>query len=422
MERVNQLVLLLMLIAQTAGAQQPVSLEDCQQWAREYHPLLQQKELYQQMSELKLENNETNKLPQVDFKAQATYQTDVTQVGISLPNMAIPEQSKDQYKMYLDVKQNIWDGGLNKANTILEEAKADANVQGVEVELYQVKGQVNSLFFSSFLIQQNRTLLAKKQETLAARESQMLSAVKNGMRLESDLDQIRAEQVKVKQQQLELQSQHETVVASLAILTGKQPNDLQQLEIEPQQLDPSQSLNRPELALFETQTNLLTASSGLLQKKRNPKLFGFGQAGYGRPGLNMLSDDFDSYALLGVGVSWSVLDWKNTRREKEIIQIEQELVMTREQQFERNIQIALDGEYRRIEQLRALLESDQELIDLQARITASAASKLENGTITISDYLKDLNAEVAARIALESHKVRLEAAKINYQTIKGNNH
>ncbi|WP_299576562.1 TolC family protein [uncultured Sunxiuqinia sp.] len=421
MKRVIELIFIGMLTVQVAWGQQPVSLEDCQQWAREYHPLLQQKELYEQMGTLKLENNETNKLPQVDLNAQATYQTDVTEVGIALPNVAIPGQAKDQYKMYLDVKQSIWDGGLTKANAILEQARTATNLQAVEVELYQLREQVNSLFFSSFLIQQNLALLERKLETLTARETQMFSAVENGMRLESDLDQIRAEQVKVKQQQLELQSQRETVVAALAILTGKHPDDLQQLEIESQQPDLNQLPGRPELALFETQTSLLAASSDLLQKKRNPKLFGFGQAGYGRPGLNMLSSDFDTYALVGLGVSWSAFDWKNTRREKEIIQIQQDLVTTRERQFERNIRIALDGEYRKMEQLKALLLSDQELIDLQARITASAASKLENGTITTSDYLQDLNAELAARIALETHKAQLEAAKVNYQTIKGNN-
>ncbi|WP_430972752.1 TolC family protein [Sunxiuqinia rutila] len=421
MKRVIELIFFGMLTVQVAWGQQPVSLEDCQQWAREYHPLLQQKELYEQMGTLKLENNETNKLPQVDLNAQATYQTDVTEVGIALPNVAIPGQAKDQYKMYLDVKQSIWDGGLTKANAILEQARTATNLQTVEVELYQLREQVNSLFFSSFLIQQNLALLERKLATLTARETQMFSAVENGMRLESDLDQIRAEQVKVKQQQLELQLQRETVVAALAILTGKHPDDLQQLEIESQQPDLNQLPGRPELALFETQTSLLAASSDLLQKKRNPKLFGFGQAGYGRPGLNMLSSDFDTYALVGLGVSWSAFDWKNTRREKEIIQIQQDLVTTRERQFERNIRIALDGEYRKMEQLKALLLSDQELIDLQARITASAASKLENGTITTSDYLQDLNAELAARIALETHKVQLEAAKVNYQTIKGNN-
>ena len=411
----------LFLPAQIVLSQEPVTLEQCQQWAREYHPLIGQKELYQKMSELKLENNATNYLPQVDFKAQATYQSDVTKVGISLPNINIPEQSKDQYKMYLDVKQNIWDGGLTKANEILEKAKEGASLQGVEVEVYKVKEQVNNLFFSSFLIQQNLELLSKKQETLDARKNRMDSAVRNGVLLSSELDQILAELVKVHQQKIELQSQRETVLSALAILTGKQLTDLQNVEIENQDIAFANDLKRPELTLFEKQTTQLEASSKLLQKKRNPKLFGFGQAGYGRPGLNMLSNDFDSYALVGVGINWTVFDWKTTKRDREVIQLQQQLINTQEQQFKRNINIALDGEYRKIKQLEDILQSDRELIDLQTRITASSASKLENGTITSSDYIQDLNAEMGARITFETHKVQLEAVKINYQTINGNN-
>ena len=415
----KQLVLWFLLPAQMVLAQEPVHLSDCQQWARDQHPLLKQKELYRQMSELKLENNQSNYLPKINLNAQATYQSDVTHVSIAMPGINIPTVSKDQYKMYLDVKQNIWDGGLTKANEILEKAQEATNEQGVEVELYKEREQVNSLFFTSFFIQQNLDILAKKKETLVARKSQMKSGVENGVILSSDLDLILAELVKVKQQQTELQSSRETVLSALAILTGKQPEDLQNLVIDSYDAILNDQLNRPEIGFFRKQADLLAASSSLIEKKRNPKLFGFGQAGYGRPALNMLDDQFDTYYLVGVGLKWNIFDWKNTKRDKEIIQLKQQMVETQQQQFERNISIALDREQRKITQLESMLKSDQELIDLQERITKSSVSKLDNGTITTSDYLKDVNAEAAARISLETHKVQLEAAKIDYQNIQG---
>ncbi|MCW0481275.1 TolC family protein [Gaoshiqia sediminis] len=415
----KQVLFWLLLPAQLVMAQGPVSLNDCQQWAREQHPLLKQEELYRQMSEMKLKNLENNHLPQINLNAQATYQSDVTQIGISMPGIDFPGVSKDQYKAYLDVRQNIWDGGITKANEMLEKAQDEANRQGVEVELYQVKEQVNSLFFTSFFIQQNLDILAKKQETIETRRKQVESGVTHGVVLASDLDLLLAELIKLKQQQTELQSGRETVLAALAILTGKQPADLDQLVIESPDLIQGNDLNRPELDFFDMQTELLSASSDLLQKKRNPKLFGFGQAGYGRPGLNMLNDDFDTYYLVGVGLNWTVFDWKNTKREQEVVRLQQEMVQTQQQQFERNINIALDGESRKIRQLQDMQESDRELIAVQERITQSSAAKLENGAITMADYLQDLNAEVAARITLETRKIQLEAVKINYQTIQG---
>ena len=413
------LVMLLLLPVQLLFAQQEVTLSDCQEWARDVHPLLKQKELYQKMSSLKLDNIKTSWLPQLGINAQASYQSDVTHIGISLPGVDIPTVSKDQYKAYLDVKQNIWDGGISKARESVEEAQSQTNQQTVEVSLYQVKEQVNNLFFSSFLIQQNLDLLGKKQETLEARKIQMESALANGAILQSDLDQVLAELIKVAQQQLELQTSRETTLAALAILTGKEPSDLQNLEIGTCQIGNDTEIVRPEMDLFRQQTDLLGASADLTRKARNPKLFGFGQAGYGRPALNMLNDNFDTYYLVGVGVSWTPFDWKQTKRSKEVIQMQQEMVQTQQAQFERNITIALDGQSRKIEQLQQIQESDRELIGLQERIAKSSASKLENGTITTADYLQDLNAELTARITFETHKVQLESAKISYQNLLG---
>lgn len=413
------LIMSLLLSVQLLFAQPKVTLSDCQVWARDVHPLLKQKELYQKMSALKLDNIQTAYLPQLGINAQASYQSDVTHVGISLPGVNIPTVSKDQYKAYLDVRQNIWDGGVSKARESVEEAQNQADQQSVEVSLYQVKEQVNNLFFSSFLIQQNLALLGKKQETLEARKKQMESALANGAILQSDLDQVLAELVKVSQQQLELQTGRETALAALAILTGKEPSDLQNLEIETSEMVDDTEIVRPEMDLFHQQTDLLSASAELTQKTRNPKLFGFGQAGYGRPALNMLNDNFDTYYLVGVGVSWTPFDWKQTKRSKEVIQMQEEMVKTQQEQFERNITIALDGQSRKIAQLQQILESDRELIGLQERIAKSSASKLENGTITTADYLQDLNAELTARITFETHKVELESAKISYQNLLG---
>ena len=147
-----RLLVMFLLSAQWLFAQQAVTLSDCQQWAREVHPLLNQKDLYKQMAELKTENIRTAWLPQVGVNAQASYQSDVTHVGISLSGVNIPTVSKDQYKAYLDVKQNIWDGGVSKARSQVERAQESANQQGVEVDLYKVKEQVNNFVITSYSI------------------------------------------------------------------------------------------------------------------------------------------------------------------------------------------------------------------------------------------------------------------------------
>jgi Outer membrane protein len=414
----------LMLIAffaplQFLLAQEVVTLEQCQKWARENHPALKQLEIYQQVLDLKNQNNSTSYLPQLTLNGQGTYQSAVTKIGISLPNIKIPTVNKDQYKVYLDLKQTIWDGGITKAKEKLNTAENEDNLQQTEVDLYQVKDKVNQFFFTTFLIQENLKILEKKAETLTERQKIMESAVKNGMLLSSELDQILAEQIKTKQQLIELNSNFEAVRYALSILTGKTAEEFQKLTLSDETFATDKPLMRPELGLFNKQAELLDANSALLKKQRNPKLFGFGQAGYGRPGLNMLSTSFDTYYVVGVGFSWNVLDWKTTNRQQQVLNLQKEIIQTKENAFVQNIDIATDQQQKQIQQITDLLKTDQELIEVRERITKTSASKLENGTITSADYIQDLNAEITARLTQETHKIQLTEAKVKLANIRG---
>jgi len=420
MKTIKLLFLVLLLPVRLLMAQEAVTLEQCQNWARENHPALKQLDLYRQIIDLKNENNATSFLPQINLNGQATYQSDVTKIGISLPNMKIPTVDKDQYKFYLDLKQTIWDGGLSKAKELINNAENAGNLQQTEVELYQVKEKVNQFFFTSFLIQENLKILEKKTETLNERRKLLESAVNNGMVLSADLDQLLAELIKTEQMVIELKSNKETVLYALSILTGKTTEQFKNLSLPIEPSDSNIPLKRPEMDLFSKQNELLSANSDLLQKQRNPKLFGFGQAGYGKPGLNMLNNSFDTYYMVGLGFSWNVLDWKTTSRQKQMIKLQQEVVQTKQDAFVRNIDLATEQQNKQINQISELLKTDQQLITIRERITKTSASKLENGTITTADYIQDLNAETTAKLMLESRKIQLKEAQIKLANIRGN--
>jgi outer membrane protein TolC len=419
MKTIKILFVALLLPVHLLMGQEAVTLEQCQSWARENHPVLKQLDLYRQILDLKNENNATSFLPQVNLNGQATYQSAVTKIGISLPNIKIPTVDKDQYKFYLDLKQTIWDGGLSKAKELINNAENAGNLQQTEVELYQVKEKVNQFFFTSFLIQENLKILEKKTETLAERRKLLESAVNNGMALSADLDQLLAELIKTEQTTVELKSTNETVLYALSIMTGKTTGQFKRLSLPVEDTNMNMPLKRPEMDLFSKQYDLLSANSVILQKQRNPKLFGFGQAGYGKPGLNMLNNNFDKYYLVGLGFSWNVLDWKTTSRQKLMIKLQQDIVQTKQEAFVRNIDLATDQQNKQISQISELLKTDQELITIRERITKTSASKLENGTMTVADYIQDLNAEITARLMLETRKIQLREAWIKLANIRG---
>jgi len=289
------------------------------------------------------------------------------------------------------------------------------------VEIYQLNGLVDAYFFNLLIISQNEKVLSSQLEVLSQQIIKLNNAFKQGAARQKDYEKLLAEKIMMQQKQIELVSKRESVIDILSVITGKKLNPNAEPDLpELKKLDNILN-NRPEYKLFELQQKQLFASDQLLTSSRNPLFFGFGQAGYGRPGLNMLSNNFDPYYMVGVGLSWRVIDWQNSSRNKKINAFQREVVGTIQSDFEQKQQMQLADAAKQISNLKLLIVSDEELVELRKKISARAASELEIGVVTSADYLSDLNAETVARINYETHKIQLVQATLNYNNILGNN-
>ena len=116
-------ILFLFIAPFLALAQQKLSLEDCYDLANKNYPLAKQNNLLSQKKNLELQTLSKDYLPKIDLNAQATYQSDVTQVPVKIPNSTIEPLNKDQYRATLDVNQVIYNGGLYEVNTKIKETE-----------------------------------------------------------------------------------------------------------------------------------------------------------------------------------------------------------------------------------------------------------------------------------------------------------
>ena len=416
----KKLLILLLLTSNLLSAQPEVSLNDCYIWARQNYPNLKQSEIWREITSLKKENIKTSYFPQVTLNGQATYQSDVTKVDISMPGVSIPSVSKDQYKAYAEFKQNIWDGGISNANTELEEAILQSNLSQIEVELYKLNEQVSQAYFTALAADKQKEVLSAQKEVLKEKLEAIQSGVRNQMVEKSAALVLEAEILNLEQNEIELEAGKNTAIQMLSILTGQAIEEDSKLNYIPQVLNGQTELNRPELDFFSAQKTQLEKQTELLTKTRNPKVFGFGQAGYGRPGLNMLNDNLDTYYLVGVGLSWNAFDWKKTSRQKEVLQLQSEIISQQEETFNQNIRLLLAQQNEQITKLKKLLETDSKMVSLRSEIVKLSASKLENETITTSDYIQDVKAETIAKLNIEIHQIQMNGATEKYNLIKGN--
>ncbi len=81
---------------------------------------------------------------------------------------------------------------------------------------------------------------------------------------------------------------------------------------------------RLEYNLFSLQQQKAESLKKLASSRLVPKLWAYGQAGYGRPGFNMLLNEFDDFYIIGAKLSWNFYNWNKTRNEKSILDLQKE--------------------------------------------------------------------------------------------------
>jgi len=414
--------IIFLLISATLFAQESVSLFECHQLAIENAPRLKDRELIQEIGDLKTEQAGTNWYPTLDLNGKVSYQSDVVTVALANENVPVkfPEVPHDQYGFNLDVSQTIYDGGITKQLKNYEQAAIAADIQQVEVDLYGLKGKVNQYFFAVLALQENMKNLEVHQETLKARHEVVKLAVDQGAMLSSDAKVIEVEVLKIKQSMLEVESRKKSYLDALQVLCGEQfykDVELERPRFEEVGVD---EIARPEHHLFDLKDASMEAGKELIERKRMPVLFAYGQTGYGKPGYNVLSGEWDFYYMVGAGVRWNIWDWNSSNRERQVIEQQQMILKNQRSTFDKEIESLRVQEEANIEQYKKSMMLEEEVLRLREEISSDAALKLENGTLTASDYISELNKESISRINLAMHQVNLMKSYASYLNLLGN--
>lgn len=428
MKRIILILFILIVPCLTAvQAQKILTLKECYDMALSSNAIAGEKASYSDISKLKDENLSKGWLPTIDANGSFVYNSSVVDMSSALGSLPIPGIASalkplphEQYKITVDISQIIYDGGAIKGARALEKADLRVNEKQTETDLYKLRGQINSYYFNLLLLARQKELLNNYLEVIKKRISSVQSAVNNGVVIKSDIDVLTSEKIKLEQQLTENEIRKTSLIKILSGIIGSEINASTEFIIPPQNSELTNELSRPELQLFDLRKEQLAAGMKVLDTKRMPKAFGFATLGYGNPpGSNFFKDEFAPYYILGAGLKWNIFDWNKTKNEKKVVTIQQEIIEKRKTDLSDNLNRLLESKSAEIKSLKALIETDTELIALRKRITASAESQYENGTITATDYLNEMNSERQALVNYEIHKINLAMARVEYLNISG---
>ena len=415
--RIKTITLFLALVSYAPCFAQ-LSIEACYEKARANYPLIKQYGLIEKTKEYNLSNAAKGYLPQVTFSAQATYQSDVTEIpidldAIGLTGVKIPSVSQDQYKMELALSQTLWDGGAIRSERKALHTQAEVDQRDMDVNMYTINERVNQLYFGVLLadaqLEQNKVLQAELRRSC----EQVSSYIKNGIAQQSDLDAIRVDLLKAKQTEAQFEHTKRAYREMLSRLIGEEIGEETRL-VKPEAVRPlTKENNRPELELYQAQIRNLRAQDSRITAGMMPKLGLFVTGGYGKPGLDMFEDNFKAYYLAGVRLSWNLGSLYTVKDDRRKIQTSIRAIETQRETFLFNTSLDVAQRDASIDKYVAQLRYDDEIIALRGSVKRASEAKMANGTLSGTDLTRDIHAEQSAIQDKILHEIELLMAIYN---------
>jgi outer membrane protein TolC len=415
-------LIFLILMSLVTHGQKAINLEECLKSAVSASPVASNYNLLEQISAKKLGNIESSWFPSMELSGRASYQSDVTMIDVELPlpGISFPIPAKDQYRISLDLKQSIYDGGRSKQLTELEKTSLSISQKSIDIEMNKLKEQVKNLFYQCLLLQSSLQAAELSLARMTENEKILEAGMKSGIHLQSDFDLFRIEVLKIETLIYDLKTRQNSLLSVLSEKSGISIGHGDTLQLTAYTIPNTEAINRAELSLFDLNIELSENSSRMASVKRKPAVYAFAQAGYGRPGLNMLSDSFDPWYMAGAGFSWAIWDWGQVKREKESYKLSSEITRNKKEDLQQQLNSALAAQKAVINSYSGNIGKYRQVLALRTSITDAYRSRLENGTVRAIDFLTSVDEERLAKINLVTQEILLQKAIADYLFIAGN--
>lgn len=423
--------LLLAMVLSASLSTQAITLKESLQMAHDNYPAIRQYQLIEQTRDFTLENTSKGWLPQVSASAGAYAFTDPIKSNEQIARMGI------DFKNYManasvTIRQNLFDGGEMAAQKEVTSAQSEVQKHQLHVSMYGINERVQQIYFSILLLDEQIVLNELHQKDLSTSEKNIRSLIKGGIANQSDLDAILVECLKLKQQKDAIVVSRQAYLQMLGVFIGKELMVSEKLEkpsMESNVLrtpegttsDSSSSLflsknwgiNRPELQYYDSQNLLIDARRKQLDTRLRPtlSLFGMGM-------LHSKVSDMINYGMLagGISLSWNIGALYTRKNDIRKLEVQRQMNDIQREVFLFNNRLQNEQEYGIIASLRKQIAQDTEIISLRESIRSKSDRKVQLGTESVNELVRDINAVNLAKTQKAMHEIQLlqEIYKLKY--------
>lgn len=413
-------IVIFVLISPISKAQTSVSLSDLHEKISTDYPTAKKQEIEAKVADLNSQIENANLYPELFISGRASYQSEVTELNAGPLNP--PSISKDQYNLTLGLNQVLFDGGRTRSMGKLAEINGEISQANLEVEMWNIRKQLDGVYFNTILLQKQLKTTEVLLKDLNEQLEIVKSRVKNGVLLQGNEYVMQAEILKIQQRKIQIQQAIKAGFEVLNYITGLEISEHSTLAL-PIENDfialKVQEVQRPELLVFQAQKKKLGVQEKIMGTQKLPKISAFANTAYGRPGYNVFDDDLHVYWMVGLKANWSFKNYRNSAKKTSIVQLQQQNIGANEDAFNRQVLSDLAKVEGQISAIEKQIKLDEKVVELRTKVADEKKIELQQGVITSTEYITELNALSRSQLDLNVYHIQLIQAKNEYKTLKG---
>lgn len=380
-----------------------LSLNEARSMARDNYPAIRQYRMIEQSRDFTLDNVMKGWLPQVSISAGAYGFTDILKSDQRMEQMGM-DMNNFMANASVMIKQSLYDGGQIAARKKVVWAESQVQKQQLDVSMYAINEQVDQLFFSILLLDEQLEQNALLQKDLATSEQTIRSMMTGGIANETDLDAILVERLKAEQQNESLLASRQTYLRMLGVFVGKDLTAAAETLEKPAQGYVRANVNRPELKYYASQNLLLDAQRKQLNTQLRPTVGFFGMGMVHSKMSDMLNNGM---MVAGVSVSWNIGALYTRKNDIRKIEVQRQINDSQREVFLFNNRLQNEEADGAIASLKRQIEKDEEIVRLRENIRGKSDRKVELGTKSVNELVSDINAVSLARAQKAMHEIQL---------------
>ncbi len=398
----NKRLLLAMALSASLSTQ-AITLKECLQMAHDNYPAIKQYQLIEQTRDFTLENAAKEWLPQVSASAGAYAFTDIIKSNEQMARMGI-DMKNYMANASVMVRQNVYDGGQIAAQKDVASAQSEVQKHQLNVSMYGINERVQQIYFGVLLLDEQILQNELHQKDFSASEKNIRSMMKGGIANQSDLDAILVEGLKLSQQKDAFVASRRAYLKMLEVFIGRDLQESEILEKPSLQIGSGACENRPELQFYTSQNLLLDAQRKQLDTRLRPtvSLFGMGL-------LHSKVSDMVNNGILagGVSLSWNIGALYTRKNDIKKLEVQRQMNEAQREVFLFNNRLQNEQENGAIASLRKQIAQDEEIVRLRESIRNKSDRKVQLGTESVNELVRDINAVNLARAQKAMHEIQL---------------